>query len=101
MRFPDTNVLIYSVNTDSAQHETAKRWLIEAFDEVGGIGLSWNTLLGFIRITTHPAILGRPLRVEQALQTIQVWLTHPSAQILTPLDGHAALLDWLGAPQVS
>jgi len=91
MKLPDTNVLIYAANLDAPQQQTAARWLAAAFDGPG-VGLAWTALLGFIRICTRPGILPRPLAVEQALQVVDAWLSHPGAQVLHPGRQHAALL---------
>ncbi|HSW08602.1 TA system VapC family ribonuclease toxin [Aquabacterium sp.] len=92
MKLPDTNVLIYAANRDAPQQAAASRWLGEAFDDGGGVGLSWQALLGFIRICTRHGILSRPLTVEQALQAVDGWLSHPAARVLEPGAKHAALL---------
>jgi uncharacterized protein len=92
MKLPDTNVLIYATNRDAPQQAVAAAWLEEAFNGPAGVGLAWAALLGFIRICTRPGILQRPLNVEQALQAVDVWVSHPAARVLHPGDRHAALL---------
>lgn len=92
MKLPDTNVLVYAANLDSPQRGEAVRWLGEAFEGSGGVGLSWIALLGFVRLVTRAGILSRPLQVEQALQVVDSWLTHPAARVLHPGANHAALL---------
>ena len=92
MKLPDTNVLLYAVNADAEQHPTASRWLAEAFDAPGGVGLCWVALLGFIRISTRAGIFAQPLSVEDALQVVDHWLSQPTAQVLEPGARHAAIL---------
>ena len=95
MRGPDTNVLLYAVNADAEQHSTAARWLAEAFDAPGGVGLCWMVLLGFIRISTRAGIFAQPLSVESALRVVDHWLAQPTAQILEPGARHSVLLGCL------
>ena len=92
MKLPDTNVLVHAVNHDSPAHLVALRWLSEAFDSAMGVGLPWVALLGFIRISTRPGILARPLKVEQALAAVNQWIDHPHAHLIHPGARHAGLL---------
>lgn len=92
MKQPDTNVLIYAVNRSAPQHAKAFAWLREAFAAPDGVGLAWVSLLGFLRITTNPRVLPRPLRVADALRTIDFWLEQPTARIVQPTERHAAML---------
>jgi len=92
MKQPDTNVLIYAVNSAAPQHATAITWLRDAFASPAGVGLSWVGLLGFVRIATHPRILQRPLSVHDALRTMNFWLDQPRARVLHPTDRHPDVL---------
>ena len=92
MKLPDTNVLVHAVNLDSARQGAAERWLADAFDGSGGVALSWVALLGFVRISTRPGILARPLPLESALRVVDQWLEHPSGRIVHPGSRHALLL---------
>lgn len=91
MKLIDTNILIYSVNTSAAQHARAKAWLEETMtNDVAGF--AWNALLGFLRIATRPGIFPRPLSTQDALATLENWLTAPTAQVLHPSAAHAGIL---------
>lgn len=92
MKLPDTNVLLYAVNRSAPQQAEAERWLRAAFAAPAGVGFAWVVLLGFLRIVTRAGIFERPLSVEQALQVLDRWLTHPAARIVDPGPRHAALL---------
>lgn len=95
MKLPDTNVLVYAVNTEAPQHHAAHGWLRDAFASPAGVGLAWMSLLGFLRICTHHRILSAPLRVEQALRVLSFWLARPRVRVLDPTERHAALLSEL------
>lgn len=92
MKLPDVNVLVYSVHDGARQQAAAERWLRDAFDAPAGVGLSWAALLGFLRLTTRPGIFERPLELDTALGAVDVWLSHPAAQVLEPGPRHAQLL---------
>jgi toxin-antitoxin system PIN domain toxin len=89
---PDVNVLVHAINPDSLHHAPARRWLEDAFADPSGIGFSWNSLLGFLRLTTKRGVLPTTLSVEDALRFVDEWLSHPRARIIGPTDRHASLL---------
>jgi len=95
MKLPDTNVLLYSVNADALQHASARRWMDSALAAPAGIGMAWVALLGFVRIATRPGIFAAPLTPEQAMRTVQHWLSLPRVRILHPGERHAAVLQEL------
>lgn len=90
MKLPDVNVLLFATNQDSVEHEEARTWLEQAFDQ--GVGFAWVTLLAFLRLTTRRGIFSRPIEVEDALAVMNVWLEHPRASILHPTDRHPEIL---------
>jgi len=92
MKLPDLNVLIGAVNKSSAEHERAHAWVEQAFNASAGVGLAWVALLGFVRISTHRAILPKPLSVQEALATVHEWIHAPRARILHPTEQHESIL---------
>jgi uncharacterized protein len=95
VRTPDVNVLLYAVNGDSLQHDTARAWIEESFSRAAGIAFAWPALIGFLRLVTRSGIFTRPLPPEEALALIDAWLQHPRAHVITPTSRHAALLSGL------
>jgi uncharacterized protein len=92
MKLPDTNVLVYAVNTAAPQHTAALRWLKEAFIAPAGVGFAWVSLLGFVRVSTRRGILASPLAVVDALRTMNFWLDQPRARLVQPTERHADLI---------
>ena len=67
----DTNVLVYATHTASPFHGRA-RALVEHL--VAGPSLAyllWPAILGYLRIVTHPNILGNPLSSDEAMSNIE------------------------------
>ncbi len=95
MQLPDTNVLLYSVNPLSPHRDQAARWLEDSFDGPTGIAFAWFALVGFIRLSTHQAILPKPLAVADAVGMVEEWLAHPRARIVHPTERHADVLSRL------
>lgn len=92
MKLPDTNLLVYCANKDSPHHASAVAWFEAASNGAGGVGFAWLALVGFLRITTQPKLMARPLSVAQATQTVDEWLAHPRSRILQPTERHADLV---------
>jgi toxin-antitoxin system PIN domain toxin len=88
----DTNVLLYAVNNDSRQHDPAHRWLTNALGSTDTVGFCWAVLLGFVRISTHQAIMPNPLRVEDAFDVIDAWLDSSRAIVVEPTTRHRHIL---------
>ncbi len=59
----DANLLIYAVDSDSAHHGKARRWLEDVLSGTTPVGLAWVVILAFLRITNgHWAVLRQLLR---------------------------------------
>ena len=86
MKLPDVNLLLYSVNERSPNHELAGRWLSSAFGAVEGVGFAWIVLVGFVRLSTRNNVMPTPLALADALALVDGWLRHPRAQIVNPGD---------------
>lgn len=84
----DANLLIYAINKDAPHHLKARRWLEKTLSGSESVCFTWGVLLAFLRITTRPGILSRPLESEQALAYVDEWLAQPVAEVLTPGPGH-------------
>ncbi|SNS80215.1 toxin-antitoxin system PIN domain toxin [Geodermatophilus saharensis] len=70
----DANLLLYAVNSAAPQHETARAWWEAALSGAGRVGLPWQTIGAFVRITTHPRVIRRPLAAEEAWSYVAEWL---------------------------
>ncbi len=88
----DVNVLLYAVDEESADHESARTWLDRSLGGAQTVGLPWIVLLGFIRISTNPAIMASPMTADEAMAQVQAWLAAPAAVVPTPTSRHADLL---------
>jgi toxin-antitoxin system PIN domain toxin len=100
MIVPDVNLLVYAYSRRAPMHLAARKWWEATLDEGTPVGIPWAVLCGFIRVTTHPAVLDPPLRVERTLEFVRSWLERPGVRILEPGPRHleilASLLTGLG-----
>jgi toxin-antitoxin system PIN domain toxin len=88
----DANVLIYAIDADSPHHGAARRWLEAALSGTAPVGFAWIVVLAFLRLTTRPGILRRPLPLERSLAFVDEWLSQPCARPISPGDGHWPIL---------
>ena len=73
----DANLLIYAVDRDSPHHVPARQWLEAALSGSDSVGIPWIAILAFVRITTHHAVMRKPLPVEHAIGYVDEWLRQP------------------------
>lgn len=92
MIVPDVNVLIHAYNRSASHHEAARAWWEETLTLPRPVGLAWIVILGFIRISTHRAILENPMRPVDAVRRVRSWLAAPRVEILTPGESHSDTL---------
>ena len=80
----DANLLIYAIDTASPHHERARDWLTEQLNGTSRVGLPWQTLTAFLRLTTNPRIFPRPVPPSKAEKLVSDWLALPVAWIPEP-----------------
>ncbi len=88
----DANLLLYAVHQRAALHEAAAAWLTEQLSGSRRVGLPWQSLAAFLRISTHPRAFERPLDAATAWERVADWLAAPVAWIPQPGPEHAKLL---------
>jgi Predicted nucleic acid-binding protein, contains PIN domain len=98
VKLPDLNLLIYAIDEEAARHEKARTWLEDVLSGTEEVAFAWSVLLGFLRISTNPAILARPLSAGEALDYVDGWLAQPCVVLVAPTERHPALLRELLEP---
>lgn len=78
----DVNILLYASDSSSPHHKRARQFLNECAEHGDLMGLTWLTLMGYLRISTHPSIFDRPLAPAEACQNIEALLALPQCQVL-------------------
>jgi hypothetical protein len=91
----DANLLLYAVDRKSPFHPAAAEWLTEQLNGPRRVGLPWQSLVAFIRISTHPRASATPLDPGEALGYVADWLVPDVAWIPSPGAHHVALLSGL------
>ena len=88
----DANLLIYAVNEDAPVHRQAKEWLERTLSGNETVGLPWNVLLAFLRVTTRPGLFRRPLPVEDAMDLVASWIERETVTLIHPGAKHYQIL---------
>jgi toxin-antitoxin system PIN domain toxin len=88
----DANILIYAHVETFSQHRAALDWLDRTINDVARVGLPWNSLLAFLRVSTNPRMLPRPAPMAVALNQVSLWLACDSVWIPQPTLRHAEVL---------
>ncbi len=102
MKVVDLNVLLYAVNADAPHHERIVAWWERALNGDEAIGLAWFVVVGFLRISTSPAVFPSPLTPEAALRQIDAWLARDVVSLVTETRDHwPTLRDMLSATGVA
>jgi len=73
----DANLLVYAHVSSTEQHARARAWLDARLSGNAPVGLSWPTLLAFLRLVTNPRVFAHPAPVEAAWRQAGRWLTSP------------------------
>jgi len=94
----DANLLIYAVNQDAPLNRKAKPWLESILSGKETVGLPWNVLLAFLRLTTRSGLFLRPLPVDTAFDLVTSWLDQTAVTIVHPGPRHLAVLRELLQP---
>lgn len=92
MKILDVNVLIYAYNTEADSHERARMWFEDTMSGTETVGFPWLTVLGFLRLTTRPAVMSPPLPLLEALDRVDEWLAQPCATVVHPTERHPIVL---------
>jgi toxin-antitoxin system PIN domain toxin len=77
----DANLLLYATDAQSKFHPLARSWLLEQLAGSRRVGLPWQSLSAFLRLSTHPRVCARPLKPAEAWQAVSAWLQAPTAWI--------------------
>jgi toxin-antitoxin system PIN domain toxin len=84
----DANILLYSEDELSAQHEAARGWWDEQLSGSSPVCLCWTVLGAFIRIASSARVFENPLTVTQCINRVQSWLDQPCVRLIQPTERH-------------
>jgi toxin-antitoxin system PIN domain toxin len=80
----DVNILIYAYDLGSPHCKVCGQWLQSLFDDDDSIGLSWQTVVGFLRVATNPRAMRIPLSPRAATEIVSALLAQRQVRIVEP-----------------
>lgn len=95
MILPDVNVLVHAHDVDGETYDDYRSWWESVVNSSAPFGMADLVLSGFIRITTHPKILGKPLSPTAALDAIARLRERPNYVPVHPGERHWSLFEHL------
>lgn len=88
----DANILLYAHDSASPHHGSARKWIESTLSGSEPVGLSWITILAFLRISTTRGILRNPLSPSEAVIIVSEWMDHSVVTLLHPGERHWEIL---------
>jgi hypothetical protein len=91
----DANILLYATDRSSPFHKPAASWLTDVLNGPRRVGIPWQSLVAFLRISTHERASDHPLTPEQAIGFVEDWLAQDAVWIPREGAGHGTILSGL------
>ncbi len=92
----DVNLLFYAANRDSRENAAALEWLEARLIGAERVGLTWPTLLAFVRLSSNARATPHPISPADAWSFVEAqWLSRPNVWIPEPTPSHASILRFL------
>jgi uncharacterized protein len=86
----DANLLIYAYDSTTLHHRSARRWLEAAFSGAEPIGLPWQTVSAFLRVSTNNRLPGNRFTMDEAVEIVDRWAALPTVHFLAAGNRHWA-----------
>jgi toxin-antitoxin system PIN domain toxin len=83
----DANILVYASNEAEPVHAQARTLVERLANGPELVYVFWPTLMGYLRIVTHPAILPHPRSSAEAAANVAVLLSQPHVRTPGESDG--------------
>ena len=88
----DANLLLFAVDETSPWHARSAAWMEQQLNGDRRVGIPWESLAAFVRISTHPRASSRPLKPDRAWSLVESWLAAPTVWVPGPTEQHTAVL---------
>jgi toxin-antitoxin system PIN domain toxin len=83
----DVNTLLYASDEQSVLHERARTFLADRAAARDVLCIAWPTVMGYLRIATHPGIFARPLTPAEAMRNVNALVALPHIRLLAEEEG--------------
>lgn len=83
----DVNLLLYASDQSSPFNARAVEFLEARALSRDALYIAWPTIMGYLRVATHPAIFNRPLDAREAAANVAALLQLPHIRAIAEEDG--------------
>jgi toxin-antitoxin system PIN domain toxin len=83
----DVNVLLYASTTRSTYHTRANELLQQCASGSDLFCIGWPTVMAYLRMVTHPAIVSPPLPIREAEGNVDALVRLPNVRLLSEQEG--------------
>lgn len=83
----DVNILLFASDSRSALHARSSEFMRDLLPGSESICFGWPTLMGYLRIATHPAIFEHPLTANEAMSNVDFLVRAPNVDVLSEIEG--------------
>ncbi|MEQ1762924.1 MAG: TA system VapC family ribonuclease toxin, partial [Pyrinomonadaceae bacterium] len=83
-------------NLGDSRYPIASAWFEGLMNGSERACFCWETINGFIRISTNPVAMPNPYSLTEAHTIVRSWLTSPNALFLHPSEDHLDVIRKLG-----
>lgn len=94
----DANILLYAKLASFPEHARAHEWLDARLNGPDRVGLPWESLLAFLRLSTNTRLFPHPLSMAAAWEQVESWLDLDTTWTPLPTADHQSVLGSLLAP---
>lgn len=91
MIVPDVNLQLCAHLDGFEQRSTCRDWWADSLSGREVVGLAPVVIAAFVRLTTSPRVLERPLRLAEGTEVVDSWLSRGSVQVLVSDKDHLRL----------
>ena len=91
----DVNILIYAYDINFKYHTEIKNWFEEKLTSDEPIYLCWQSISGFLRITTNSRLFPIPMSGEKSRAKVNEWLERPNVSIMVQTAKHWSIFEKL------
>jgi toxin-antitoxin system PIN domain toxin len=78
----DVNLLLYASDSSGPEHPRASTFLRDCAAGGQVFCLAWPTLMGYLRMATHPRIFTQPLTPQAAMANVEALMGLPHCRVI-------------------
>jgi toxin-antitoxin system PIN domain toxin len=83
----DVNLLLYASDATAPEHPRAAAFLASCAQDGRVFCLAWPTVMGYLRMATHPRVFAQPLPPDEAMANIEALTGLPHCRVIGEGEG--------------